>query len=617
VSLLKVDTIQSNGAVDVEVNDDLNVTGTLSVGDVDLAGSSGATIVGYNPTGTVAAGTVQDAIDEVVSDLAASTGSSLVGFAQSGIGARTDRTAQEKMRDIVSILDWVDADGTDETTEAQEAIDDVAAAGGGDIWIPGGVEVKCNVTLATGVILRGGLVRPNQFDTTSGRLTAVAAGAVVDTPVATTRSCGVIGLQIRGIGAATAGLGVHFRDVRAGVVAQCFIDNFSDEAILEDSSCIGCIYEQLHGQNCLLGTQSAKTGVFDFSGKDQMANNVEGTASLSALSDANAYLCGIVIRGSNGFYTKLIGEISDEGIHLTSAATLNRISDSRADLNFGHGWNVIGTSNQFSNCIGLNNSQETTNTYDNWNFSGSGSNQTSNCRALSNVAKVAKYGFNDTINSFSNRNKHFNPTSSGSGTAEFISTANGSSFIFDDNQLATLTANSATPSVAGAKFFTTANTNPTTITDFTGGVKGQEIIVRCADDNTTIHHNGSTISLFGSAPKKLRNGAYYRFINVTSWRELEEFGLGVTADVGDAAKTLTTRQSEETQIWATELTADRAVTLSTTGAYAGAKFHIARPAVGAFNLNVGTGPLKALAAGEWCEVTYSGSAWVLTKFGSL
>lgn len=65
------------------------------------------------------------------------------------------------------------------------------------------------------------------------------------------------------------------------------------------------------------------------------------------------------------------------------------------------------------------------------------------------------------------------------------------------------------------------------------------------------------------------------------------------------------------------LTADRTVTLSTTGAWEGATFRIVRPSAGAFNLNVGTGPLKALAANQWCDVSYTGSTWVLTAFGSL
>lgn len=64
---------------------------------------------------------------------------------------------------------------------------------------------------------------------------------------------------------------------------------------------------------------------------------------------------------------------------------------------------------------------------------------------------------------------------------------------------------------------------------------------------------------------------------------------------------------------------DRSVTLSTTGAAAGMRKRVVRTAAstGAFNLNVGTGPLKALATGQWCEVVFDGTAWQLTAFGSL
>lgn len=93
----------------------------------------------------------------------------------------------------------------------------------------------------------------------------------------------------------------------------------------------------------------------------------------------------------------------------------------------------------------------------------------------------------------------------------------------------------------------------------------------------------------------------------------------VYADHGDTAQTLTVFLSSPTNVWATPLTADRAVTLSTTNAFTGAKFRIVRAAsaTGAFNLNVGTGPLKALAVGTWCEVEYNGAAWVLTAYGAL
>lgn len=91
-----------------------------------------------------------------------------------------------------------------------------------------------------------------------------------------------------------------------------------------------------------------------------------------------------------------------------------------------------------------------------------------------------------------------------------------------------------------------------------------------------------------------------------------------TATKGDAAVTLNWGADGAVQIFGTTLTADRAVTLGTpTGLPEGATFRVTRSAAGAFNLNVGTGPLKALAASTWCEVTYNGTAWVLTAYGAL
>jgi hypothetical protein len=96
---------------------------------------------------------------------------------------------------------------------------------------------------------------------------------------------------------------------------------------------------------------------------------------------------------------------------------------------------------------------------------------------------------------------------------------------------------------------------------------------------------------------------------------------GVGKDVGDRALSLTPNDNERTQIWNTPLTANRAVTLVTAGAEDGDTFEIVRTAAatGAFTLDVGTGPLKSLAAGQWCVVKFSAltGAWYLDKFGSL
>jgi hypothetical protein len=64
--------------------------------DIGAVAASG---VAFTPFSTIAATNVQNAIQEVVSDLAGASGSSLVGFLQSGAGAVT-RTVQAKERDF-------------------------------------------------------------------------------------------------------------------------------------------------------------------------------------------------------------------------------------------------------------------------------------------------------------------------------------------------------------------------------------------------------------------------------------------------------------------------------------------------------------------------------------
>ena len=104
-----------------------------------------------------------------------------------------------------------------------------------------------------------------------------------------------------------------------------------------------------------------------------------------------------------------------------------------------------------------------------------------------------------------------------------------------------------------------------------------------------------------------------------AYKILQAVNPSVSTDNGDAAVTLTAGKNALIQRWATAITADRAVTLSTTGAYTGATFRIVREstATGAFNLNVGTGPLKALTAGTWVDVTFNGTAWQVSAAGSL
>lgn len=100
----------------------------------------------------------------------------------------------------------------------------------------------------------------------------------------------------------------------------------------------------------------------------------------------------------------------------------------------------------------------------------------------------------------------------------------------------------------------------------------------------------------------------------TGWQRLTE---GYATVSSDAAFSLQHLVNAVNIRHTGTLTANRAVTLSTTGARAGARFKITRTGSGAFNLQIGTGPLKNLIQNTWCEVVFDGSAWYLAQYGAL
>jgi hypothetical protein len=99
-----------------------------------------------------------------------------------------------------------------------------------------------------------------------------------------------------------------------------------------------------------------------------------------------------------------------------------------------------------------------------------------------------------------------------------------------------------------------------------------------------------------------------------TWARLEQ-KAGPSADRGDSGVTLNARVDDAVQRFATTLTAPRAVVLQTAGAVRGDIFRVVRTAGGAHGLDVGG--VKTLAAGQWVDVIFEGSAWVINGFGSL
>jgi len=92
---------------------------------------------------------------------------------------------------------------------------------------------------------------------------------------------------------------------------------------------------------------------------------------------------------------------------------------------------------------------------------------------------------------------------------------------------------------------------------------------------------------------------------------------GMSPDRGDRDVTLLAQADAPVQRFATPLSADRTITLSSQSAYPGARFRIVRTGLGPFQLRVGQ--LKAMPAGTAAtvDVEFDGTAWVLTGYGLL
>jgi hypothetical protein len=145
----------------------------------------------YTPSGGISATTVPTAIAELDSEaaksaaLVASGGSALVGFLQSGTGAVT-RTAQAKMRDMVSVLDF-GADPTGAVNSATAFTNAIAT--GKLVLVPKGTYLRgaTSTTYATDHFL--GIVRVGEKTTTNSSDPQVIVAREVDSSIGGNGHC--------------------------------------------------------------------------------------------------------------------------------------------------------------------------------------------------------------------------------------------------------------------------------------------------------------------------------------------------------------------------------------------------------------------------------------------
>lgn len=476
------------------------------------------------------------------------TGASLVGV-KKRFPSSEARNMSLDGNSRVHIFDWL-TDGeqasvlartisNDYSAKINAAIDEVSADGGGTIIMPSGGAVAADIILKTGVSLRAENVTHGDASTAVSpfRLAGVGGAWVVDTPATLVNSVGIEGITITGPVTGSTG-GIRLRNVNRSTIRCVNLNNFENQGILLEQG-IENLIDMAFATRCLLTRSRAqRDGVVQLGAlaTDNWLQNIEATPSTTSVTDVNLRCAAFAVYGTNNFIGAGQAEIADIGFYLGPSANYNRISQIRADLNYGHGFYNDGANNQISNCLALNNSRDATNTYDGFFASSTASNnQYTNVRSASDsaVAQDHRYGIRDEYTG-DQKNRYSNTLSTGAATADYANVEDGSAFDFPRGSRVGLTVNSATPSVSGQAYVFTQNSSATTITDFSGGVNGQEVLVDCLDANTTVQHNGATTTLPGGVNMLLQNNFSYRFVRNNGLWSLKDRSPGpVAAKIND------------------------------------------------------------------------------------
>lgn len=421
---------------------------------------------------------------------------------------------------IVSVIDFgAVADGsttgTDNAVAIQAAIDEASSrvtAFGNNlavaiVYIPPGYYKSGPVTVPSGVRVEGD----------GARITSVSSGALFT--LTGTRSQ-LSNMLISG-GAIVGSSGVNCTSAsRLCIVERCNFDQFGGRAVYDEG--ISNKFTSLFAQNCLKDANSLTdyTGVLETVGTDWFISDCELTASRVTMSTGK-FACAMAIRGAAGFARDIMAEISDHGFYLGTGAEFVVMTGCRADLNLGHGFIFAAGSGRIVAPLSLRNGLATTNTYDGFHVpleANLTSFQVSNPVSYSSGASLHRYGIFDGNYSRSIYNVWSSPKDSGSIGKFFNTNDSMSTFAFGDHPPDILAAGT-TPGITGRTSLLASSVSPITVTNLTGGVNGQRILIR-GDGNTTLAHN-ATIENTSGIDLLLASGTWYRYVCINKkWTQL-------------------------------------------------------------------------------------------------
>ena len=377
---------------------------------------------------------------------------------------------------------------TNDTESLQRCIDYIYSSFRGGAIVFSNKTYVCNLMLKPGVSLVGigggssyGYL-PNKL-VRKPTIQAYKGGAIITGA----SNSSIINIDLNGLGTNTPLVGIYIPKKADRVfIKNCNINGISDEGIITEG--IACVIEDVLALNCLMNRQRQhRTGVIKMLGTDSFMNRVEANCSIKELTSEELLLAAIYIGGANHFITNCVGELSEIGVYIDASGGWHRLTNVRADLNFGYGF--YGGFAQFTGCTAFNNSNGSDGIYSGFYCTAPGLYVGCLSQTMYKHSRHS-YSFEAAKLTSQSKNEQLifkGCTGFGSKNGLFFQHNNDSSISFELSNTS-INGTGANPSLNGNQVYIATDLLPTMITNFSHGVQGQDLYIK-GKGNVTIQHN--------------------------------------------------------------------------------------------------------------------------------
>lgn len=252
---------------------------------------------------------------------------------------------------------------------------------GGVVYVPPGVYVITSTLTVTGnnITVRGDGFAQSAAPTAPPSMLTMPSGSVLNFNLLTVTNTFCFQLLYIGLQGNSQGTsqGVFGTSCQNHVYDHVFFNGFGLSAI--NLSSIGDMMIGCFAQNCLKGTISVPTGIYDLASTDiQIFSSFAGNGIFGAGNIGNGNQYAFAIRNGNGSLYGCMGDQCHHGFYITGIQ--NRFVGCRAFQNQGNGFHLAAGSsgNSFTGCDVIGGGQSADNTYAGFRVT-TGEHQFANC----------------------------------------------------------------------------------------------------------------------------------------------------------------------------------------------------------------------------------------------